>query len=160
MKSNLVHGVGVNDADYVVYKTIDNKRVICPFYSKWRDMITRCYSKKYQDRKPTYSRCTVCEEWLLFSSFKGWMKSKAWEGKCLDKDLLAPNNKMYSPENCVFISNNLNTAIAPIKNNSRRMKIKIKNIERLYYEEKDLQIKNGLLAHLENLTMRATYKDS
>jgi hypothetical protein len=31
-----------------------------------------------------------------------------WEGKELDKDILVPNNKVYSPDTCVFIDKKVN----------------------------------------------------
>lgn len=40
-------------------------------------------------------------------TFRDWMKSQDWEDKHLDKDLIG-NEKLYSPENCVFISRELN----------------------------------------------------
>ena len=117
-KKKLVCGVGINDADYVAEK---RKRIIhengkqkqklvwiCPFYSRWRVMIQRCYSVKYQEKFPTYKGCFVCEEWLTFSKFRQWMQNQDWGGKQLDKDILVPGNKVYSPDTCVFIEKRVN----------------------------------------------------
>jgi len=32
------------------------------------------------------------------------MEQQNWEGKQLDKDIIRPGNKIYSPENCAFVS--------------------------------------------------------
>ena len=106
-----IYGVALNDADYIVTPTINNVQVECPFYRRWRSMITRCYSAKYQKRQPTYKGCTVCDEWLTFSNFKSWMETQDWEGKCLDKDLLVYQNKVYSPETCCFVNKEINNFI-------------------------------------------------
>lgn len=100
----LVCGVGVNDADYEVKKTINGKKTACPFYTKWQSMISRCYSEKRLKKYPTYENCEVCDEWLIFSNFRTWMDSQNWRGNHLDKDLLFVGNKIYSPETCVFVS--------------------------------------------------------
>lgn len=107
----LVCGVGINDASYPV-KPVKQKgskdRVVCPFYKKWKAMIERCYSKKYQKHQPTYDGCEVCANWLVFSNFKQWMESQDWIGKDLDKDILKIGNRIYSEENCVLVSETLN----------------------------------------------------
>lgn len=108
-KNKLVHGIGVNDADYVVKPKVDGKQVTCPFYRAWKSMLTRCYDVKYQTRQPTYVGCSVCEEWLTFSTFKSWMIKQNWQGRELDKDLLCTDNKVYSPENCVFVDSMTNS---------------------------------------------------
>lgn len=110
-KNKLVHGVGINDADYVVQPTVNGRRTCCPFYRVWRGMLERCYSEKYQARQPTYIGCSVCDEWLTFSNFKSWMEQQDWEGKELDKDLLVEGNKVYSPESCAFVDNMTNNFI-------------------------------------------------
>lgn len=78
------------------------------FYRTWVSMLERCYSIKRQIKQPTYVGCSVCEDWLTFSKFKTWMETQDWEGKQLDKDILVPGNKVYSPDACVFVSQELN----------------------------------------------------
>jgi hypothetical protein len=101
-------GVGTNDANYVTRKRVNGKSVTCPYYCKWKSMMTRCYSDKY----PTYTGCSVCEEWLLFTNFKSWMIKQDWQGKDLDKDLLLQSNKIYSPNTCVFVPPEINRLLS------------------------------------------------
>lgn len=105
----LVYGVGINDADYVVRH--------CPFYKRWKMLLMRCYSEREQEKKPYYKGCKVCEEWLTFSNFRAWMLSQDWEGKELDKDIITPGNKLYSPENCIFVTQAINSLLTVAKSN-------------------------------------------
>ena len=116
----LVYGVGINDADYVVERkeTIEvdgvrKQKLIwaCPYHRVWRHILERCYSTKYQERKPTYRGCSVSEEWKTFSNFRAWMEKQDWQGKQLDKDLLSEGNKVYSECTCVFVTKMVNTFI-------------------------------------------------
>ena len=106
-----LYGVGINDADYMVYAKINGRQVSCPFYTAWKHMIERCYSKKHHDRHPTYRDCTATKEWLTFSKFKKWMQAQDWHKKALDKDILIPGNRHYSPNTCVFITSQLNSLL-------------------------------------------------
>ena len=111
-KLKKVYGVGINDADYVVQPTRpDGKRSICPYYLAWLNMLTRAYSPKSHARRPTYSGVTACEEWHSFMAVRAWMETQDWQGKQLDKDIIAPGNKVYSPDTCVFVSPALNTLL-------------------------------------------------
>lgn len=103
-----VYGVGINDADYSVYYREGGKVYRCPYYRKWTGMLERCYSEKYHAKEPTYKDCTVCDEWLYFSNFREWMESQNWEGKQLDKDILYYGNKEYSPDKCIFVTQEIN----------------------------------------------------
>lgn len=121
MALRLIYGVGINDADYTVQirETISgtgNKRKrkliwICPFYSKWVAMLERGYSRRLKNKHKTYKDCSVCEEWWRFSNFKAWMERQNWEDCELDKDLLVPGNKLYSPETCLFVSHRINSIL-------------------------------------------------
>ena len=89
------------------YNSKENKIV----YKAWSHMHTRCYDKKYSDKYPTYQSCTVCEEWHNFQNFAEWWYNNEWgyDGVYfLDKDILNKNNKIYSPNNCVFVNNHIN----------------------------------------------------
>lgn len=99
-KSKLVLGVGINDVPNVRQTTA---------YRYWFTMLRRCYEKKYQDKYPTYKECSVCDEWLTFSNFKKWFDENYVEGYQLDKDLMHKCAKVYSPENCNFVPQYINT---------------------------------------------------
>ena len=111
--SKLVWGVGVNDLGYRTrineYVTKDGGRrvqkpvFICKYYIAWRDMLGRCYSKKYLESRPSYIGTSVCSEWLSATAFKKWMEKQNWNGKCLDKDIIVPKSKLYSPDTCAFV---------------------------------------------------------
>lgn len=111
VKKKLVYGVGVNDADYIVQPLVDGKKISCPFYRKWKDMIRRCYSEKHLKNRPTYKGCSVSDEWLVFSKFKKWMEAQDWQGNHLDKDILDIEGKIYSSERCVFVSSAINALL-------------------------------------------------
>ena len=104
-------GTGINDADYMVCPRINGKMLTCPFYQSWVSMIKRCYCPKLQARYPTYKDCSVTKHWLTFSNFKSWMTNQDWKDKQLDKDILVVGNKTYSPENCLFVSGQINNLL-------------------------------------------------
>lgn len=97
------YGLGINDSEQPATRT--------PYYKAWHNMLKRCYDAGYQTKQPTYIGCSVCEEWLTFSNFEGWMRLQDWQGKELDKDILKPGNKVYSPENCMFVSRAINSLL-------------------------------------------------
>ena len=111
--NKLVHGVGVNDLPYRTHvreeltknggKRIRKSVFLCKYYAVWKSMIERCYSKKYLERNPSYIGTSVCSEWLSTTAFKKWMEQQDWSGKCLDKDIIAPGSKLYSPDTCAFV---------------------------------------------------------
>ena len=112
-ENKLVHGVGVNDLGYRVHvreevtknggKRIQKSVFICKYYAVWTSMLKRCYSKKYLESRPSYIGTSICSEWLYASEFKKWMEQQDWQGKSLDKDIVVPRSKLYSPETCAFV---------------------------------------------------------
>ena len=117
MVKNLVQGFGVNDASYVTEKReelpkVNGKRKsrtvwVCPYYKKWRGIIVRSYDTS----RPAYKDCYVCEEWRYLSNFIRWVNSQPdmdWKNKQLDKDILFVGNKVYSPDTCCFVPQNVN----------------------------------------------------
>lgn len=103
----LVHGFGINDADYAVSPRINGRQSMCAAYSAWKGMIARAYSKKFHARYPTYSGVAVCEEWRSFMRFKAWWIDNHVDGWHLDKDLLT-HSRTYSPESCLYVPSWLN----------------------------------------------------
>ena len=111
--SKLVYGVGVNDLGYKtqVYEYVTGnggKRIrklvfLCGYYEVWKHMLERCYSEKYLESKPSYIGTSVCSEWLSATAFKKWMEQQDWQDKCLDKDIIVPGSKLYSPDTCAFV---------------------------------------------------------
>lgn len=98
-----IYGIGINDADYRIKG--------CPHYRVWAKMLTRCYSSNSHKEKPSYIGCSVSKEWHSFMSFRSWMRNQDWEGKHLDKDIILPGNKIYSPKTCVFVSRQINSIL-------------------------------------------------
>lgn len=93
------------------YKVKKNK-MITSQYKTWRSLFQRCYDEKYINKYPTYKDCTVCKEWHNYQNFGEWYDENYYkidnEKMCLDKDILYKSNKLYSPETCVFVPNNIN----------------------------------------------------
>lgn len=111
----LIYGVGIND--YKGKIKIDGKDL--KSYKTWLRMLERCYSEKYINKHPTYKNCKVCKEWLYFSNFKVWFDENYNNNLhikyklCLDKDLLSTkDNKIYSPQTCIFLPQKVNKFLA------------------------------------------------
>ncbi len=80
-------------------------------YNIWMAMKQRCYSDDLHTKHPSYKDCYICEEWLDFQIFSKWFDDNYVEGYQLDKDLLVLGNKVYSPQTCCFIPQEINLAI-------------------------------------------------
>lgn len=114
-KRKLLYGVGINDANYITQPMVSGVKIRCPFYIAWANMMMRCYCEKFQQRRPTYRDCTIDPEWHSFMNFHAWMIKQDWKGKQLDKDILIPGNKIYSPKTCVFVSSQINNLLTDSK---------------------------------------------
>ena len=99
---SLVHGFGVNDADYNVQPSAEGGRVMCSAYKAWKCILNRCYSRKSQQEHPSYIGVTVCDEWRSFMAFREWWLENHVDGWQIDKDLLT-DNRQYSPDNCIYV---------------------------------------------------------
>lgn len=94
-------GVGVNDME-------ESIRKYSKAYDLWRGIIRRCYDESILDKHPTYRGCSICEEWKRFSAFASWCNKNYINGWHLDKDILVKGNKVYSPETCCFVPQEIN----------------------------------------------------
>lgn len=110
-----VHGVGYNHLSPLEQYGCPNRH---KSISVWRGMIERCYNHQSQTRHPTYIGCTVAEEWHDYQVFAEWYLNHDFYGLGyeLDKDLLVPNNKVYSPDNCTLVPRDLNSLLLDHRN--------------------------------------------
>lgn len=106
-----VYGVGMTGNKYPAKINGRNTRE----YDTWTNMLQRCFNIKLKDKQPSYEDVACCEEWLYFENFYEWLHSQPnfdrWiNGKrwAIDKDILNKRNKVYSPENCCLIPQNVN----------------------------------------------------
>ena len=111
----MIEGIAINDVASYTQRSKDP--LIIKTLTLYRGMFVRCYSARYQEKRPSYIGCTVCEKWKKLSGFledlphiKGYDKRMAsvlsGEKKrvFLDKDGLFPGNKLYSKDTCQFLS--------------------------------------------------------
>lgn len=90
-----------------------------PEYQLWIGMMTRVYNEGMLESHPSYKSVTVCEEWLNFQNFANWCQDKLGFNRkesngrayMLDKDLLIPGNRSYSPDACCFLPHQVNVAL-------------------------------------------------
>lgn len=103
----LIYGIGYNSK--CKYKSTDGNK-ISKQYDIWRSMLQRCYSHGFQIKNPSYKGCSVSSQWHNYQDFAQWFNEHDYSdmGYQLDKDILLPNNKIYSPQTCCFIPRDLN----------------------------------------------------
>ena len=79
-------------------------------FRSWKNMLRRCYDPVHSVK--SYSDVTVCEEWLNFTNFYYWHLENDYaldgEDLQLDKDILIPGNRVYSPEACLLVPASVN----------------------------------------------------
>ena len=111
----LGHGVSSNGKYARSYVDSMGNRVATEEYRRWFNMLHRCYSENYAEKRPSYAGCIVSEEFKDFQFFAEWCNSQIgfhMQGWHLDKDLLSEKGcKMYSTNNCVFLPQNLNVLL-------------------------------------------------
>jgi len=115
-----VYGIGyIGEGDYKSC-CYENKHTKC--YSLWKSMLRRCYVNTQQEKQPTYKNCKVTKEWHNFQNFAEWFeenwKSKYMQDWQLDKDILIKGNKIYSPETCAFVPQEINKLL--VKRDTKR----------------------------------------
>lgn len=106
-KNLLVFGIGHNDYNESI--CCSDKKVF-QSYNIWAGMLKRCYWIRRKENV-AYDDCKVCDEWLYFSNFKKWFddpNNGYRDGYHLDKDILVKGNKIYSPDTCCFVPQEIN----------------------------------------------------
>ena len=66
-----IQGHGLNDLEFIanVQQGSSGKKKAHPLYKAWVNMLQRCYSDEYNDKRSTYIDTTCCTEWLSCSKF-------------------------------------------------------------------------------------------
>ena len=128
-----VYGMGyVGDGNYLT----SEKSIITPAYRCWQKIIERCYSEKAKDRYDAYySISTICEEWRNYQVFAEWFEQNKYdvnERLHIDKDILYPGNKIYSPYHCLLVPQRINMLFTN-KHNKRGLPNGIKKDGNKYY---------------------------
>lgn len=84
-------------------------------YSAWNNMLRRCFDDNFKEKHSTYKDTTCCEEWLYYENFYEWLHKQENFDKWLngkrwgvDKDILVKGNKIYSPDTCCLVPQNVN----------------------------------------------------
>lgn len=82
-------------------------------YRAWDKMKSRCREGgKLQTSRPTYKGCAYIQEWNSFEVFSLWaVTQKGFDRWDLDKDILVRDNKIYSPDTCLFVPSWVNTLL-------------------------------------------------
>ena len=100
-----VCGVG-----YIGYDHRNENLRIKKSYQSWVYMLKRCYIKNAKNR--VYQNCKVCDEWLCYLNYEKWFDENYYyidnSQMNLDKDILIKGNKIYCPNACVFVPQNIN----------------------------------------------------
>ena len=106
-QKTIIYGYGINDYDGLIKINGEHLKS----YHLWTAMLERVYDKTQKRTCVIYEGCSVCEEWKYFSNFKKWFDENYIEGYALDKDILHRGNKIYSPENCVYVPKFINSIL-------------------------------------------------
>lgn len=81
--------------------------------SVWYSMLRRCYCSDEWERRPSYENAKVCTEWHNFQNFAHWYctQPEYGFGYQIDKDILYPGNRLYSPMTCCMVPLDINNAM-------------------------------------------------
>lgn len=81
-------------------------------------LMIRSKNDKYKEYRPTYKDVTVSENFTNFQFFAEWCNKQigfGQQGFVLDKDLLIPQNKIYSENSCVFVPDVINSFLTFVR---------------------------------------------
>ena len=106
-----IYGVGITGNKYPISVNCDSVKE----YDIWHRILERCVYDKLRAKYPAYNDVECCEEWLLYENFYEWLHSQENFDKWLngrrwaiDKDILIKRNKVYYPDACCLVPQNVN----------------------------------------------------
>lgn len=130
-----IYGVGITGTKYPISIDCELTRE----YILWHSMLCRCFDERFKKSQPAYNGVTCCKEWLNFENFYEWLYSQGnfekWLNEkwwALDKDIIIKNNKIYSPENCCLIPQNVNCLFLKRKADRGDYPIGVRKVRKLY----------------------------
>lgn len=104
----LVGGRGINDLNHQIFQRMSDGTIkTCPKYYAWSQMMQRSNPNGSQ-----YTGTTVDARWSRASVFFAWLDNNNWvPGNHIDKDILIPGNRHYSPETCLVVPRKVNLVV-------------------------------------------------
>ena len=96
------------------YETItrdnDGKKIFLTEYNTWVSMHRR--AENFNGTHPSYEDVTIDKIWWSYQNFAMWYNDNKYEVENdilrLDKDILVPGNRVYSPETCCLVPDKIN----------------------------------------------------
>lgn len=111
-----IAGVGfMGEGKYKARKSPSNGGKKYKSYACWENMLWRVYGENHRVANRYYGRgVEVCEEWHNLQNFVPWfIENFPYKGGfTLDSDLFRCGDKIYSPDTCVFIPQEINKFFA------------------------------------------------
>jgi hypothetical protein len=104
LKEALLYGVGIDDITSTPGTDNWSHRV-------WHRMLDCCYNEYSTRSRATYDDCTVSPCWHRYSDFGAWFDQNSIVDYQLDKDILMPGNRVYSPDTCCFVPSHINMVV-------------------------------------------------
>lgn len=108
------------------------KTKLTKVYNTWFGMMSRCYDEKLRTKQPTYSDVEICNEWHNFQNFAKWFEENYIDGFHLDKDIICPTCRIYSPETCVFVPRDINSLFTSARISKRNLPVGIYHLRGRY----------------------------
>lgn len=120
-------------------------------YRAWYNMLHRCYDVSNHKKYPNYIGCSVDPRWLDFQNFADWFFAQEYRDSDyhLDKDLLIPGNKIYSPETCVLLPPQINTLFNNKGNDRGNLPIGVSVFRNKFQSQINIDGKSKFLGHFE-----------
>lgn len=118
-------------------------------YKTWKGVFNRCYNKNNKNNVNYLNVITICENWHNYQNFAEWFENNYIVGFELDKDILIDGNKIYSPNTCCFVPQEINNIFK--KNQKKKYNLPIG----VFYREKSKKyismLNNKTLGYYENI---------